>query len=50
MGDKANKKDIYGYTIMYMSQHKNTWIKLGGKQYELNPQPGRQWPIGIIAR
>ena len=50
MGDKANKKDIYGYTIMYMSQHKNTWIKLGGKQYELNPQPGKQWPIGIIAR
>ena len=50
MGKSGNSTDIYGYTIMYASQHKNTWIKLGGKYYELNPQPESYWPAGIVKR
>ena len=50
MGNKGGATDIYGYSMMYMSQHKNTWIKLGGKRYELNPQPGMPWPLGIVRR
>lgn len=50
MGKSKPKVDIHGYTIMYASQHKNTWIKLGGARYELNPQPGAAWPIGVIRR
>ena len=50
MGNKGGAKDIYGYTLTYMFQHKNTWIKLGGKRYELNPQPGHPWPIGTVRR
>lgn len=50
MGKSKNSTDIYGYSIIYGSQHKNVWIKLGGKRYELNPQPGMAWPIGIVKR
>ena len=50
MGNKGGSVDIYGYSIMYMSQHKNTWIRLGGKRYELNAQPGGMWPIGTVKR
>lgn len=50
MGNKAGATDIYGYTIMYAPQHKNTWVTIKGKKYELNPQPGMAWPIGIIKR
>lgn len=49
-GKMAAGKDIYGFTVFYGSGHKNTWIKLGGKFYELNPQPAMYWPIGIRAR
>ncbi len=50
MGNKRGAKDINGWYIMYASQHKNTWVTLGGKTYELNPQPGQMWPIGIVKR
>lgn len=50
MGNKFGAVDIYGYNIMYMSQHKNTWVSLGGKRYELNPQPGWMWPMGTVKR
>ena len=50
MGNSGGSTDIYGYGIFYGTQHKNTWIKLGGKRYELNPQPGMAWPIGIVKR
>lgn len=49
-GKSKNATDIFGYTIMYNSQHKNTWITLGGKKWELNPQPESGWPIGIVKR
>ena len=50
MGKAKSGADVFGYTISYASQHKNTWIKLGGKVYELNPQPGFPWPIGTRKR
>lgn len=50
MGKSRGPTDIYGYKLYYASQHKNTWIKLGGKRYELNPQPESEWPIGIVKR
>lgn len=50
MGDKGGSIDIYGYNMMYMSEHKNTWVTLEGKRYELNPQPGFPWPIGTVKR
>ena len=49
-GKSGGATDIYGYSIMYMSQHKNTWVTLGGKTYELNPEPGASWPFGTVAR
>lgn len=42
------RNDIFGYTVMYGSSHMNTQIKLGGKKYTLNPQPGARWPVGIV--
>ena len=42
--------DIFGYSIMYGAQHKNVRVTLGGKKYELNPQPGLAWPYGTIRR
>ena len=50
MGNKGRSVDIFGYNAMYASQHKNTWVTLGGKRYELNPQPGMMWPLGIVKR
>jgi|GEM_PF-2342416 len=50
MGKSRGATDINGYYIMYASQHKNTWIKLGGKRYELNAQPGAWWPVGVVRR
>lgn len=50
MGYKGGAIDIFGYSIMYASQHRNTWVTLGGKTYELNPQPGMMWPLGIVQR
>ena len=49
-GKDSPSADIYGYTIYYASQHKNVRVKLGGNKYELNPQPGVQWPIGTVKR
>ena len=50
MGGKGISKDIYGAYIGYASQHKNTWVTLGGKRYELNAQPGAMWPRGTVER
>ena len=50
MGRSKGPTDIYGYKLSYASQHKNTWIRLGGKRYELNPEPASSWPIGIVKR
>ena len=49
-GKDSPAADIYGYTIYYASQHKNVRVRLGGKRYELNPQPGVPWPIGTVRR
>lgn len=49
-GKMKGPVDIYGANIMYGSQHKNVRIKLDGKYYELNPQPGFPWPYGIVKR
>lgn len=50
MGNKGGAVDIFGYNLMYASQHRNTWVTLGGKMYELNPQPGFLWPAGVVKR
>ena len=42
--------DIFGNTLYYASQHRNVRVKLGGKRYELNPQPGFPWPVGTVKR
>ena len=49
-GKDKGPTDIYGYSISYASQHKNNRVKLGGETYELNPQPGVEWPIGTVKR
>lgn len=49
-GKDKSPTDIYGYTIFYASQHKNVRVTLGGKKYELNPQPEVPWPIGTVKR
>ena len=49
-GNDGGATDIYGNSIMYMTDHKNTQIQLGGKKYILSPQPGMGWPMGIIDR
>jgi hypothetical protein len=49
-GKDAPTTDIYGYKIYYASQHKNVRVRLGGKRYELNPQPENPWPIGTVKR
>lgn len=49
-GKDKGPTDIYGYSISYAKQHKNNRVKLGGETYELNPQPGVQWPIGTVKR
>lgn len=49
-GNKGGATDIFGYSMMYMGEHRNTWVTLGGKTYELNPQPGMMWPGGVVAR
>ena len=49
-GNMKGPVDIYGLSIMYGIQHRNVRIKLDGSIYELNPQPGAPWPIGIVKR
>ncbi len=49
-GKDSPAKDIYGYKIYYAVQHKNVRVRLGGKRYELNPQPEATWPIGTVKR
>ena len=49
-GNSPSQVDIFGYTVMYAEQHKNTWFKLGGKKWEVNPQPEFPWPIGTVKR
>ena len=49
-GKDKGPTDIYGYRIFYASQHKNVRVTLGGKKYELNPQPEVPWPIGTVKR
>lgn len=49
-GRDASTTDIYGYTMYYSGQHRNVRVTLGGKRYELNPQPGIPWPIGTVKR
>ena len=50
MGKAKNSVDINHLRVQYGKQHKNTWITLGGKRYELNPQPGIPWPAGVVMR
>lgn len=49
-GKLRPSKDIFGYSVMYGTHHRNTLITIGGKRYELNPQPGMPWPVGIVNR
>lgn len=49
-GNSGGATDIFGQSMMYMSNHKNTWVTIGGKTFELNPQPGMPWPSGVVAR
>ncbi|MBR3126040.1 MAG: hypothetical protein IKF42_11560 [Mogibacterium sp.] len=49
-GKDKSPTDIYGYRIYYASQHRNVRVTLGGKKYELNPQPEVPWPIGTVKR
>lgn len=49
-GKLKGPTDIFGMSLFYGSQHKNVRIKLEGRVYELNPQPGFQWPYGIVIR
>lgn len=49
-GNDASIKDIYGNKLFYDSQHRNVRVTLGGKRYELNPQPGFPWPVGAVKR
>lgn len=49
-GNDKSPTDIYGYSIFYASQHRNVRVTLGGKKYELNPQPEVPWPIGTVKR
>ena len=49
-GNDAFPVDIYGYNVGYGSGHKNVRVTLGGKRYELNPQPGIPWPLGTVRR
>jgi len=49
-GKMKGPVDIFGANLMYGVQHRNIRIKLGGKVYELNPQPGFEWPYGIVKR
>lgn len=49
-GDDDIAEDIFGFNVGYGFQHKNVRVKLGGKRYELNPQPGMVWPYGTVKR
>ena len=41
-------EDMWGYNVMYMSDHKTAQVKLGGKKYTINSQPQNMWPVGLI--
>mgnify|MGYP007038252822 CR=1 FL=1 len=49
-GKDKGPKDIYGNYMQYNKGHKNIYITMGGKTYEVNPQPGVPWPLGTVAR
>ena len=49
-GKDKGPKDIYGHYMSYNKGHKNIYITMGGKTYEVNPQPGVPWPLGTVAR
>ena len=49
-GNDKSPTDIYGYRIFYANQHRNVRVTLGGRTYELNPQPEVPWPIGTVKR
>ena len=49
-GDDIWPTDIFGWNVGYGFEHKNNRIKLGGKRYELNPQPQMPWPAGTVRR
>lgn len=49
-GNDSSPEDIYGNILYYNSQHRNVRVTLGGKTYELNPQPGFPWPVGTVKR
>lgn len=49
-GKDKGPKDIYGHYMQYNKGHKNIYITMGGKTFEVNPQPGVPWPLGTVAR
>jgi len=49
-GKDKGPRDIYGNYMQYNKGHKNIYITMGGKTYEVNPQPGVPWPLGTVAR
>ena len=49
-GKDKGPRDIYGNYMQYNKGHKNIYITMGGKTFEVNPQPGVPWPIGTVAR
>lgn len=49
-GKDKGPKDIYGNYMKYNKGHKNIYITMGGKTFEVNPQPGVPWPLGTVAR
>lgn len=49
-GKDKGPKDIFGNYMRYNKGHKNIYVTMGGKTYEMNPQPGVPWPLGTVAR